>query len=106
MFHSLRSTLTRFTIASFFIASFFTRYGKNLHEDEISIEQAIMCLETELGRPDSEKKRLDTDNTMHDSSVSATPVMFAARAAWQGSTLGFGQIGFLGSCTPQIGDGP
>ena len=37
-----------------------------------------MCLEAELGRPDSEKKRLDADDAMNDSSVSATPVMFVA----------------------------
>jgi phosphatidylserine decarboxylase len=71
MLDSLESTLTRSTIASFF-----TRYGENSHEDEISIEQAVMCLEAELGRPDSEKKRLDMDDAMNDSSVSAAPVMF------------------------------
>ena len=47
MLDSLESTLTRFTIPSFF-----TRYGKNPHKNEISIE-AVMCLEAKLGRPDS-----------------------------------------------------
>jgi len=40
MLDSLGSTLTRSTVASFF-----TRYGKKPHEDELSMEQAIMCLE-------------------------------------------------------------
>ena len=73
MLDSLGSTFTRFTVASFL-----TRYGRKPHEDEISIEQAVMCLEAELGRPDSEKKRLDADDAMNDSSVSATPVVFVA----------------------------
>ena len=72
MLDSLESTLTRFTIPSFF-----TRYGKNPHKNEISIE-AVMCLEAKLGRPDSEDKRLDTDDAMHESSVSAILVMFVA----------------------------
>ena len=58
-----------------------TGHGKKPHEDEISMEQAVMCLEAELGRPDSENKRLDADDAMNDSSVSATPVMFVAGQA-------------------------
>ena len=91
MLDSLGSTLTRFTIASFF-----TRYGKNPHEDEISIEQAVMCLETELGRPDSEKKRLDTDDSMQDSSVSATPVMFVAGQRGEEVPLDLDKLDFSG----------
>ena len=63
-----------------------------------------MCLEAELGRSDSEK-RLDMDDAMNNSSVSATPVMFVTGQRGEGSTLVFGQIGFLGSCAPRIGDG-
>ena len=70
MLDSLGSTLTRSTIAWFF-----TRYSKNPHEDEISIKEAVVCLEAELGRPNS---RLDMNNTMNDSRVSALPVMFVA----------------------------
>ena len=33
------------------ISSFFTRFDKNAHHDEITIEQAILCLEAELRRP-------------------------------------------------------
>ena len=70
MLDSLGSTLTRSTVSSFF-----TRFDKKAHHDDITIDQAIQCLETELGRPESEKKRLDADDGLPDSSVSATPVL-------------------------------
>lgn len=70
MLDSLGSTLTRSTVSSFF-----TRFNKKAHHDDITIDQAIQCLEAELGRPESEKKRLDVDDGLPDSSVSATPVM-------------------------------
>lgn len=54
MLDSLGSTLTRSTIESFFV-----RYGKNSEEDELTMDEAIQCLETELCRPLSEKKRVD-----------------------------------------------
>ncbi|PPQ86997.1 hypothetical protein CVT25_009531 [Psilocybe cyanescens] len=52
MLESLGSTLTSTTVSSFF-----TRYGKHPHEDEISIERTVMCLEEELGGPVREKKK-------------------------------------------------
>jgi phosphatidylserine decarboxylase len=70
MLDSLGSTLTRSTVSSFF-----TRFDKKAHHDDITIDQAIQCLEAELGRPESEKKRLDADDGLPDSSVSATPVL-------------------------------
>jgi hypothetical protein len=70
MLDSLGSTLTRSTVSSFF-----TRFDKKAHHDDITVDQAIQCLETELGRPESEKKRLDADDGLPDSSVSATPVL-------------------------------
>ena len=42
----------------------------------ISLDQAIQCLETELGRPESEKKRLDSGDRLPDLSVSATPALY------------------------------
>jgi phosphatidylserine decarboxylase len=96
MLDSLGSTLTRSTIASFF-----TRYGKKPHEDEISIEQAVMCLEAELGRPDSERKRLDADDAMNDSSVSATPVMFVAGQRGEEVPLDLDKLDFSGP--PHLG---
>ena len=70
MLDSLGSTLTRSTVSSFF-----TRFDKKAHHDDITVDQAIQCLEAELGRPESEKKRLDVDDGLPDSSVSATPVL-------------------------------
>ena len=82
MLDSLGSTLTRSTISSFF-----TRFDKNAQHDEITIEQAILCLEAELGRPESEKKRLDLDHDLPDSSVSATPLLSVADYRGQELTL-------------------
>ena len=72
MLDSLGSTLTKSTIASFF-----TQFGKNADEEEISIDQAVQCLEKELGRPDSEKQHIDVDESQ-DTSVSATPLLLAS----------------------------
>ena len=70
MLDSLGSTLTRSTVSSFF-----TRFDKKAHHDDITIDQAIHCLEAELGRPESEKKRLDADDGLPESSGNATPVL-------------------------------
>ncbi len=72
MLDSLGSTLTKSTIESFFI-----RYGKNPEEDELSLDEAIQCLETELCRPLSEKKRVDVNEESRSSgvSVSTTPIL-------------------------------
>jgi phosphatidylserine decarboxylase len=72
MLDSLGSTLSRSTVDSFF-----TRNGKKPLEDEITIAEAIQCLETELGRPTSEKKRLSdmSDDSLPDTSVPAAPVL-------------------------------
>ncbi|KAF9534069.1 phosphatidylserine decarboxylase-domain-containing protein [Crepidotus variabilis] len=72
MLDSLGSTLTHSTINSFF-----SRFGKNPREDEITIEQAVQCLETELGRPDSEKKRINVADSQ-ETSVSATPILMTS----------------------------
>jgi phosphatidylserine decarboxylase len=70
MLDSLGSTLTRSTVSSFY-----TRFDKKAHHDDITIGQAIQCLEAELGRPESEKKRLDADDGLPESSGNATPVL-------------------------------
>ncbi|GLB45977.1 putative catalyzes the formation of phosphatidylethanolamine (PtdEtn) from phosphatidylserine (PtdSer) [Lyophyllum shimeji] len=54
MLNSLGSTLT--------VNAFFMTHGKGPHYDELSIEEAIACLETELGRPDGERRRVEGDN--------------------------------------------
>ena len=68
MLDSLGSTLSTQTIDSFF-----HRYGKRPAEDELTIPEAIMCLENELCRPRSERKRLNTDDSFVDSGSSPTP---------------------------------
>ncbi|EGO24192.1 hypothetical protein SERLADRAFT_361384 [Serpula lacrymans var. lacrymans S7.9] len=72
MLDSLGSTLSSQTIDSFFI-----RHGKMPHEDEITIAEAIQCLETELGRPNSEKKRVNIEDNLPDSSVPVTPFSYS-----------------------------
>lgn len=37
---------------------FFTRNGKKPVEDELAVDEAIQCLETQVGRPPNEKKRV------------------------------------------------
>ncbi|KJA14260.1 hypothetical protein HYPSUDRAFT_59467 [Hypholoma sublateritium FD-334 SS-4] len=91
MLDSLGSTLTRTTVSSFF-----TRYGKDPHRDELTIDEAVACLEAELGRPDSEKKRLDADDGMPDTSVSATPILSAAGARGQELRLDLADLDFSG----------
>ncbi len=54
MLDSLGSTLSMETIDSFF-----TRWDKNPHTDELTLPEAIQCLETEICRPNSEKKRIE-----------------------------------------------
>lgn len=68
MLDSLGSTLSTQTIDSFFV-----RYGKRPAEDELTIPEAIMCLENELCRPRSERKRLNTEDSFADSGSSPTP---------------------------------
>ncbi|KAF8994050.1 phosphatidylserine decarboxylase-domain-containing protein [Cyathus striatus] len=88
MLDSLGSTLTRATITSFF-----TRYGKDAHTEELTMEEAIQCLETELGRPDSEKRRVDEDS-MPDTSASVTPVLMVADG--RGKEIELDQLDFSG----------
>ncbi|KAK0469409.1 phosphatidylserine decarboxylase-domain-containing protein [Desarmillaria tabescens] len=89
MLDSLGSTLTRLTVNSFW-----TRFNKNSHTDELTIAEAIQCLEAELGRPDSEKKRLDADDALLDSSVSATPMIMISDR--EGNELPLDHLDFSG----------
>lgn len=77
MLDSLGSTLSGSTIDNFF-----TRHGKKPKEDELTVNEAIQCLEEELCRPASEKKRLDQeDSAAPDTSTPATPNVFADEPA-------------------------
>jgi phosphatidylserine decarboxylase len=91
MLDSLGSTLSRTTVNSFF-----TRHNKKPLEDELSMSEAVQCLETELGRPTSEKRRLSDhsdDGSQHGTSVSTTPVLVGTEST-QG--LALGQLDFSG----------
>ncbi|KAF8591150.1 hypothetical protein K439DRAFT_1327876 [Ramaria rubella] len=67
MLDSLGSTLSRETVDSFM-----TRHGKSV-DGELSFDEAVMCLEQELARPKSEKRRVSHENQNFDSSVPVTP---------------------------------
>jgi len=96
MLDSLGSTLTSATISSFF-----TRFGKDPLKDELTYEEAIHCLETELGRPDSEKKRLDQEHS--EDSISATPVLMAADG--KGNEVSLDKLDFSGPSLRSIAGG-
>ncbi|KAF8055577.1 phosphatidylserine decarboxylase-domain-containing protein [Lyophyllum atratum] len=68
MLDSLGSTLTRDTLNAFF-----TTHGKQPHLDELTIGEVIQSLETELGRPDAEKRRVDEEGV--DTSLVQTPAL-------------------------------
>ncbi|KAJ7111800.1 phosphatidylserine decarboxylase-domain-containing protein [Mycena epipterygia] len=58
MLDSLGSTLTGSTVDSFF-----TRFGKDPQRDDLTVEEAIRCLETEVLRPESERRRVDEEGS-------------------------------------------
>lgn len=65
MLDSLGSTLSTETIDSFF-----TRWNKNPRTDELTFPEAIRCLETEICRPNSEKKRIERNVSDNEGSGS------------------------------------
>jgi len=68
MLDSLGSTLSKETVDSFL-----TRHGKPV-DGELTMDEAVMCLEQELARPRSEKKRVSEDNVpIFGSSAPVTP---------------------------------
>ncbi|KAF7793754.1 hypothetical protein EIP86_004873 [Pleurotus ostreatoroseus] len=67
MLDSLGSTLSRLTVDSFF-----TRFDKDV-AGVLSTDEVIQCLETELCRPQSEKKRINLDDSSADTSTPVTP---------------------------------
>lgn len=100
MLDSLGSTLTKSTIASFF-----ARYGKNPNEDELTVDQVVLCLEEELGRPDSEKKHLNVDES-RETSVIATPLLLASDP--KGEIINLDGLDFSGPAHVDVNvdDGP
>lgn len=82
MLDLLGSTLSLSTMKSFF-----TRHGKDLRSDELTMDETIQCLETELNRPDSEKRRVDEEDSAPDTSISASPILTASHNKGQGVAL-------------------
>ncbi|KAJ2973786.1 hypothetical protein NUW54_g12000 [Trametes sanguinea] len=87
MLDSLGSTLSHGTINSFW-----TRFNKRPHEDTLTINEAIQCLETELCRPTSEKKRIDPDESAIDTSAPVTPAITGSMETQQ--ALNFDKLDF------------
>ncbi|KAI0693420.1 phosphatidylserine decarboxylase-domain-containing protein [Cytidiella melzeri] len=86
MLDSLGSTLSRQTIESFY-----TGFDKST-EDTLTVDEVIQCLETELCRPSSEKKRIKVDDRTLNNSAPVTP------SAMAGGELQFdlGRLDFSG----------
>ena len=94
MLDSLGSTLSRTTVDSFF-----TRHNKNPYDGELTYAEVIQCLEEELDRPDSEKKRIELDESDPNSNVPATPsVITESESAFMKMSLG--ELDFSG---PHLG---
>jgi len=72
MLDSLGSTLSRQTIDAFF-----ARFNKSPN-DTLTMNETIQCLETELCRPASEKKRINPNESAVDTSAPVTPSATAA----------------------------
>jgi len=89
MLDSLGSTLSQATVDGFFI-----RYGKKPYEDHLTYAEAVQCLENELGKPDSEKKKIDPDGS-DPSTMSGTPnVMTESESRFM--KLSIGDLDFAG----------
>lgn len=82
MLDSLGSTLSRSTIDSFF-----TRHGKPPSTGELTIEEAVDCLEEEVSRPVSQKKRLSqTDEFVTASNTESVTPMYGVNRSHQDLT--------------------
>ncbi|KZT23286.1 hypothetical protein NEOLEDRAFT_1180161 [Neolentinus lepideus HHB14362 ss-1] len=93
MLDSLGSTLSAETVSSFF-----TRHGKKPHEDELTIAETVQCLEEELCRPASEKKRITSDSDLlsTDTSVAVTPAQAYGGDNPAGNALDMSKMNFSG----------
>jgi len=91
MLDSLNSTLTRSTIATFF-----TRFGKEPRFDELTFDEAVRCLETELGRPESEKRRIGEDEGDGEGGGSETPMVISRSGSAGSGALELEKMDFSG----------
>lgn len=86
MLDSLKSTLSAETVASFF-----TRNGKKPEQDELTIDDEVICLETEVRRPREEKKWVSLDDMLLDYNAPTTP----GSSQLVSSSTGVAQLGKL-----------
>ncbi|RPD72321.1 hypothetical protein L226DRAFT_537138 [Lentinus tigrinus ALCF2SS1-7] len=89
MLDSLGSTLSHETVNSFW-----TRFNKRPHDEVLTIDEAIQCLETELCRPASEKKRIDPEDSVMDTSAPVTPAITGGMEPQQ--AVNFDKLDFSG----------
>jgi phosphatidylserine decarboxylase len=90
MLDSLGSTLSET------VNSFFTHNGKKPVEDELTVDEAIQCLEMQVGQPTNEKKRVvpaEEGGSLLDLSTPGTP---------GGSGMGMSRF-LLTQAPPQLG---
>lgn len=78
MLDSLGSTLTTQTIEEYW-----SRYGKNVESDELTFDEVIRCLEDEIRKPTSERKRINASSNSDQSPAADYPEM-APRPAAEG----------------------
>ncbi|BGP26769.1 phosphatidylserine decarboxylase [Rhodotorula toruloides] len=72
MLDSLGSTLTKETLETFF-----TRFGKTL-DDELSMEEIVMCLEDEVKKPNEERRHVSESNDTGASTPAGPGAGFAS----------------------------
>ncbi|KAI0715741.1 phosphatidylserine decarboxylase-domain-containing protein, partial [Cerioporus squamosus] len=89
MLDSLGSTLSHETVNSFW-----TRFNKRPHDEVLTTDEAIQCLETELCRPASEKKRINPEDSVMDTSAPVTPAITGGMESQQ--QLNFDKLDFSG----------
>ncbi|KAJ7767304.1 phosphatidylserine decarboxylase-domain-containing protein [Mycena metata] len=90
MLDSLGSTLTADTVDSFF-----TRFGKDPRSDDLSVEEAIRCLETEVLRPQNERRRVDEESSGAGTGLPSTSASPAPGRGLSGE-LRLGEMDFAG----------
>ncbi|EPS93599.1 hypothetical protein FOMPIDRAFT_1055836 [Fomitopsis schrenkii] len=98
MLDSIGSTLSKDTIDSFF-----ARFDKRPREDALTMDEAIQCLETELCRPPSEKKLIDPDESVLDTSAPVTPAALSGNGFEHQLSLNLDKLDFSGPPFDQLG---
>ncbi|GLB43919.1 putative catalyzes the formation of phosphatidylethanolamine (PtdEtn) from phosphatidylserine (PtdSer) [Lyophyllum shimeji] len=97
----LHARLARLDAHARHVNTFFTMHRKDPHRDELTIEEAIACLETELGRPEGECRRVEGDNVAGagDTSVVGTPAVLLPGAG-EDKKLDLSEMDFSGPIVP------